>query len=605
MPASLNVHALVVLALIAAAFWMFAQERIAQQTTGFLVLMVLTLGFYVFPYPGVAMADFFNNFGHEALVTVCAMLVLIKGLEVTGALQPLARLIGQVWTGGSRRALAASLVLMAVPSAFVFDTPLMAILMPVLLASAVRSGTSPSQLLLPVNQAVLIGGMATAIGSSTNVLALSVAGDLGVATPGMFALAPAALVAGTAGLLFLWLAAPRLLPQHAPPLENTAPRLFSAVLHVDAGSFAAGSTVADAVARTQRRMRIDRVDRGEGFFREPPGALRLQAGDRLYVRDSRENLKDFETLLGATLFNAANLEQPVSELVPLATAGQQLAEVVITRASPLYQRVLDAAEFIATYQLLPLALHRGRATTRLAGEFPEVRLRAGDVVLVQGAREALASLRRDGSTLVLDGALELPHTDRASTALLVFVAVVVASATGLVPVSVGALMGVAAMLVTGCLRWRQITQALNINMIMVIVASLCLQVAMTHTGADDLVGGLFVWLTQLLPVSLVLGSLMLAVALLTNLVANNAAAVVSVPVGVSIAAQLGLPAEPFVLAVVYAANMAFASPLSYQSNSLIASAGRYVADDYQRLGIPLMAIMLPLFTLMLAWLYGL
>jgi di/tricarboxylate transporter len=161
------------------------------------------------------------------------------------------------------------------------------------------------------------------------------------------------------------------------------------------------------------------------------------------------------------------------------------------------------------------------------------------------------------------------------------------------------------MLVAGCMRWRHITQALNINLIMVIVASLCLQVAMTKTGADALVGQLFVWLTQLLPLPLVLGCVMLAVMLLANLVANNAAAVVSVPVGVSIAAQLGLAAEPFVLAVVYAANMAFVSPASYQTNSMVRSAGRYASEDYQRLGIPLTAIMLTIYTFMLTWLYAL
>ncbi|MCC7257798.1 MAG: SLC13 family permease [Gammaproteobacteria bacterium] len=605
MPVWPNVHALVVLGLVAGAFYLFGRERMAHQTTGFLVLMVLAIGSYVWPYPGVTMADFFANFGHEALVTVCAMLVLVKGLEVTGALQPLARLIGLAGDLGSRTALAACMALVVLPSAFIFDTPLMAILLPVLLASTARGGRSPSQVLLPVNYAVFVGGMATTIGTSTNVLAISVAGGLGVATPGTFDLVPAAAIAGCAGLLFVWLAAPRLLPRHQPLVETKAPRLYAAVLHVNAEGFASRRTVAEVVARTQRRLRIERIGRGEGFVTAAHESLRLQAGDRLYVHDSRENLKEFETLLGATLFNVANFDQPVSDLVPLATGGQQLAEVVITRASPLYQRLLDPAEFVATYQLLPLALHRGRSAARVAGGGSEVRLRAGDVVLVQGSGEAIAGLRRSGTTLVLDGALELPHTDRAPAAFLIYAAVVAASATGLVPISIGTLMGVAAMLVAGCLRWRHITRALNINLIMVIVASLCLQVAMTRTGADDLVAGAIVWFTQLLPVPLVLASMMLAVVLLTNLVPSNAAAVVSVPVGVSMAGLLGVPAEAFVLAVIYAANMTFVSPTSYATNTMIRGAGRYAAADYRRIGIPLVAVMLPLLALVLSWIYGL
>lgn len=605
LPASLNMHALAVLALIAASLYLFSRERVALQTTGFTVLLLLALGFYVFPYPNVKIADFFTNFGNEALVTVCALLVLVKGLEATGALQPLASGLGRAWGLGPRLALAITMVLAAVCSAFIADTPLMAILLPVLLGCAIRSHTSPSQVLLPLNYAVLIGGMATTIGTSTNLLAVSVARELGVAPIAMLDLAPPVLLAGAIGLAFVWLAAPRLLPRHPALMQDTVPRLFNAALHVGLDSFASGRTVAEVLARTQRRMRIERIQRGDGFLAADLESLRLQPGDRMFLKDSPENLKEFEQQLGATLYNAGDLERPVSEIIPLATEGQQLAEVVITRASPLYQRMLNAAEFVATYQLLPLALHRGRAAERVTGETPEVRLRSGDVVLVQGSRDAVRNLRASGSTLVLDGAVDLPHTDRALAAFLIFLAVVTLNGFDVIPISIGALMGVAAMLVTGCLNWSTITQALNINIIMVIVGSLCLQVAMTGTGGDQMIGQLFVWLTQLLPVPLLLASVMLAVTLLANLVTNNAAVVLSVPIGVSIARQLDLPEEPFVLGIIYAANMAFASPTSYQTNSMVMSAGRYVAADYQRIGIPLTALMLPAFTWMLSWMYGL
>ncbi len=606
LPASLNLHALAVLALIAASLYLFSRDRVALQTTGFIVLLLLALGFYVFPYPGVKIADFFTSFGNEALVTVCALLVLVKGLEVTGALQPMARVLSRAWDFGPRRGLAITLMVAALCSAFIYDTPLMAILLPVVLGCAIRSQTSPSQALLPLNYAVLIGGMATTIGTSTNMLALSVAHDLDVAPIGMLDLAPAALVAGAIGLVFVWVAAPRLLPRHPALMPDTVPRLFNAALHVGLDSFARGRTVAEVLARTQGRMRIERIQRGDGFVSADPESLRLQAGDRIFLKDRRENLKEFEHLLGATLYNAGDPERPVSAILPLATAGQQLAEVVITRASPLYQRVLNATDFLATYQLMPLALHRGRAAARGTREAaPEVRLRSGDVVLVQGSREAIRNLRASSSTLVLDGAVDLPHTDRALAAFLIFLVVVVSNAAGLVPISIGALMGVAAMLVAGCLGWSTITQALNINIIMVIVGSLCLQVAMTGTGGDQLIGRLFVWLTQLLPVPVLLASVMLAVTILANLVTNNAAVVLSVPIGVSIARQLDLPEEPFVLAIIYGANMAFASATSYQTNSMVMSAGRYAAADYQRIGIPLTALMLPAFTWMLSWMYGL
>jgi di/tricarboxylate transporter len=606
LPTLPSLHALAVIVLIGVALYMFAKDRWPLQTTGFAVLLVLALGFYVFPYPGIRTADFFANFGNEALVTVCALLVLVKGLETTGALQPLTSFLGRLWDKGPRRAMLITLVLAAAFSGFINDTPLMAILFPVLLACANRSKTAPSQVLLPLNYAVLIGGAATTIGTSTNLLAVGVAEDLGLGPFKLFDLAPPVLFAGGLGLVFVWLAGPYLLPERRPMQAGAAPRIFSAAFYVNEGGFAHGRTVSEVLARTQNRMRIERIQRGDDLTIAKLPSLKLQAGDRLYVKDTPDRLKEFENILGATMYDDSEFETPVTRAGPLTTEGQQLAEVVITRASPLYQRVLNASEFVARYRLLPLAIHRGRATDLMgAGETEEVRLRAGDVILVQGAARDIKDLRASGSMLVLDGTVDLPHTDRATLALLIMAGVVVSNATGLMPISIGALMGIAAMLLTRCLRWRHITEALNINLVMVIVSSLSLGLALTKTGAADFVAQLFVWVTQALPVPLVMASIMLAITVLTNVVTNNAAVVIGVPIAISVARQLGAPPEAFVLAVIYGANMPFSTPIGYQTNTMIMNAGGYRFADYVRFGVPLTAVMLPAFTVILTILYDL
>jgi di/tricarboxylate transporter len=185
------------------------------------------------------------------------------------------------------------------------------------------------------------------------------------------------------------------------------------------------------------------------------------------------------------------------------------------------------------------------------------------------------------------------------------VGVVISNATGLVPISIGALMGIAAMLVTRCLHWRHITEALNINLVMVIVSSLSLGLALERTGAADFIAQLFVWTTQLLPVPAVVAGVMLAITVVTNVVTNNAAVVLGVPIAVSMAEQLGVSPEPFVLAVIYGANMPFATPIGYQTNTMIMNAGGYQFIDYVRFGVPLTAVMLPAFTLILTLLYDL
>jgi di/tricarboxylate transporter len=605
LPALPGYHALAVIALTIVVLYLFARDRYPPQTTGFAALLALALGFYLFPYPGVEPKVFFSRFGDDALVTVCAFLVMVKGLDVTGALRPLTSALARVWEKGGRRALLISLIMAAGSSLFINDTPLMAVLFPVLLACANRSNTPPSQVLLPLNYAVLIGGMATTIGTSTNLLAVGVAQDLGVGPFYLFDLTPPVLFAGSLGLLFVWVAAPRLLPKRGLPVSSPSPRIFSAVLHVNQGSLAHGMTVAEAQARTQGRMRIERIQRAEDFTVATVASMKLQTGDRLYVKDTRDRLKEFEQALGATLYNAGDLEHPVSDRVPLDSEGQQLAEVVITRASLLYQRVLEAADFVIRYNLVPLAIHRAGATGTDGRDLEKARLRAGDVILVQGSREAIRELRLSGSMLVLDGTTDLPHTDRALLAVLIMAVVVVFHATGLMPISIGALIGMAAMLVTRCLHWRHIGQALNVSLVMVIVASLSLATALVHTGAGQFVADLLVWATQGLPASVVLAGVMLAITVLANLVTNNAAAVIGVPIAISIAQALGVSEEAFVLAVIYGANMPFSTPAGYQTNAMVRNAGGYSSEDYLRLGVPLTAIMLPAFTIFLAAVYDL
>lgn len=600
-----SIHAVATIALVAGSLYLFATDRFGAPTVGLGILLALALGSYVFPYPGLEPTDFFASFGNEALVTVCTLLLLVKGVEATGALQPLTTFLSGTWQRSPRLALPVTLVLTAFCSGFINDTPLMTILLPVVLAASLRAGAAPSRVLLPLNYAVIIGGMATTIGTSTNLLGLGVASTLGMRPLALFDLTPPVLFAGGLGLIFVWLASYFLLPERRPASGEEAKRQFSAVLYVNKDSYAQGRTLAEVLARTQNRMHVDRIQRGDDLSVACLPATVLTAGDRLYVRDAADRLKECERLLGATLYNESDLEHPVSERVPLDTAGQRLAEVVITRGSPLYQRELDVADFVYRYSLLPLAIHRGRAVEPDGHEVDAQRLRAGDVILAQGTAEAIAQLKSTGSMLVLDGAVDLPRTGRAPFALLIAIVVMAANAFGLVPISVSALLGVATMLATRCLEWRHISEALNASLLMVMVSTLCLATALDKTGAAQFIANVFVAIMPEMPLYAVLGAVMLGVTVLTNFVTNNAAAVICVPTGIYIARQLGAPEEAFVMAIIFGASMAFATPSGYQTNLMIMSAGGYESADYRRIGIPLTVIMLMALTYALSVLYGL
>ncbi|MBT8099596.1 MAG: anion permease, partial [Gammaproteobacteria bacterium] len=353
-------------------------------------------------------------------------------------------------------------------------------------------------------------------------------------------------------------------------------------------------------------MRVDKIQRSDSLFLAKLPSVIIQPGDRLFVKDSPENLKHYEQVLGATLFNISDNEHPIDEQTPLQAEGQQLAEVVVTRGSPLHLRSLAAAKFSASYGLMPLAVHRARApSSQVTGDLNLIRLRAGDVLLVQGTKDAIDSLKASGSMLVLDGTTALPHTHRAKRALAIMGGVVLFAGLGILPISVSALVGLGLMIATGCLSWRDAAGALSIPVVMIIVVSLALGKALTGTGMAGYIALSFVDATSALPVPVILSAFMLLMTIMSNVVSNNAAAAIGTPIAVGIAQQLGVNVEPFILAVLFGANMSFATPYGYQTNLLIMSAGGYKFSDFLRVGIPLTIVMWIGFSLILPVLYEL
>jgi di/tricarboxylate transporter len=592
------------------ALYLFTRDKLPLEASGLAILIVLILTFQLFPYAAagdrLSPQRLLSGFGHEALVTICALMIIGKGMETTGALQPLALWLAKSWMARPRFASLMTLLTSAVLSAFVNNTPVVVMLLPMLVGIAVRNRLLPSSMLMPVGFATLLGGMATTIGTSTNLLIVSIAHDLGAAEFGMFSFALPVAIVGGAGLVYLWLIAPRLLPDRQPPMSDTSARVFNASFHVNDDSLICGKTFAEALALTNKAMRVDRIQRGEGLSVAKLPSVRIQAGDRLIVRDTPERLKEFEKQIGATLHDEAGATG-IMNLSVAALEQEHLAEIVVTRGAMLHKSTLAATRFAQRTGLLPLALHRARAADgqEISSHISLVPLRAGDVVLVQGTQANLDKLKRSGSALVLDGTTDLPRTHRADRALLIIAIVILAAALGVLPISVSAIVGVGAMLATRCMTWKDAASALSVPVIIIIVTSLALGLALTETGGAQYIAHGFVALMRGLPTALVLSGLLLVMTLLTNLVSNNAAGVIGVPIAVQVAVQLGVPAEPFVLAVLFGANMSYATPFGYQTNLLVLSAGGYKFSDFIRVGVPLTILMWAGFSILLAIMYDL
>jgi di/tricarboxylate transporter len=605
MPA--NPHAFIAIALAFAAIFLYTRQKLRLESSSLVILIAILVWFELFTieYQGdrVRARDFLAGFGHEALITVVSLMILARGLEVTNALQPIGHVLSGLWRLRPHLAFLVTMLTAAVLSMFLNNTPVVAAVMPLLVAVSLRAEIRTSGVLMPIGFATIIGGMSTSIGTSTNLLVVSVAADLGMREMQMFDFTLPVLIVGSMGILYLWLVAPRLLPQRTPPLTDTAPRIFESRLRINEGSIADDKTLATVLSLAKGRMRITRITRGTVSLARLP-SMTMRAGDYLHASDTLENLKEYEHQLGATLV-AADTERPLAT-DEQPRSQQHIAEVVVTEGSSLERRTLDSSRLLSAYGLSLLALHQpGRHPTEAAKSVTEKRLEAGDVILLQGSSAGIDRLKRSGQALVLDGSIQLPRPTRATLALAIMAAVVVFAALGLVRISQAAFIGVALMLFSRCLTWRDVKGALDRRIILVIVASLALGLALMATGAAELIAALYVRATDGLPVALILSGMILIMALLTEVATNNAVAVLGTPIAMSIAEALGAPAEPFVLAVLFGANMSYLTPVGYQTNLLVMSAGGYQFSDFLRAGIPLQLIMWIGLSMVLPAIYGL
>lgn len=597
-----NIHAAAVMAVALVAFILYSRERIPLQTTSLGVLVVLVVGFSLFPFAregrGLTVGELVSGFGHEALVAICALMILGRGLVVTGALRPLSRQLASVAQTRPRLALLYILLFAMGVSAVINDTPVVILMMPVLVEAARRAGRPPSETLLPMNYAVLIGGMATTIGTSTNLLVVSIAADLGVRRFAIFDFTHVTAIAAIFGLLYLWLVLPLLLPKRTSPFGEAPPQIFEGILYVGEGA-AVGRKLAELRPRAGEDVRVLRVVRGGLELVRLPD-LKIEAGDRLHVRGNAQDLHALAERFDLALHDVDRSRDGAVANEVLQPSDQRIAELVVTEGSVLDGATLRESGFSSAYSIIAIGLHRAAGDTLApTQDIPSIRLRPGDILLVQGLADDLSRLRAQTGLLLLDQSYDLPRTRLALPALAIMVLVIGLSAFRVVPIAVSALGGVFAMLLLGCLRWRDVGAALSDEIVLLIAASLALGVALTATGATDYLAGALLAATRGAPPWVVMLALMAGMALLTNFVSNSAAAAVGTPIAVSVAHQLGVAPEPLVLAILFGANFSYVTPMAYQTNLLVMSAGGYRFSDFVRGGLPLALLMLAVYAVLL------
>lgn len=599
-----NQHALFALVMMVFALYLFTRERIRLEISSLAILIVLALSFALFPFSVGGQefdpTNFFQGFGHEALIAVCALMVLGQGLVNTGALSPLGRLLSRAWKISPFFSALATLVVCAILSAFINNTPIVVLLLPILVSVSLRANLSPSKLLMPVGFATIVGGMTTTIGTSTNLLVVSVANEMGLAEIEMFDFFLPAALAACVALLYLWLIAPLLLREIDIDLTDSSHRRFQARLIIDGNSPALGKTLAEARELVGKKISFARIRRGDIFLLPLPTVVLLE-GDQIRVVDTAQKIRDAAEILKATLYSGDLL---VEDDTPFVADDQIIAEIAIVSGSGIAGLSLRYARFLDQYQLLVLGLHRvGRDDWKDHEEIKDITLEPGDVLLVQGERESIRNLKMSREFLVLDASEEVPGTRKAPIALATMCGVVMVSALSIVPIAISSMVGAFVLLATRSLKIGAAIRAINSKVLFVVVASLAIGQSLEVTAASEYLAQVFLYYFQDSSPAFIMSALMLMMGIMTNIVSNNAAAVIGTPIAIGIAEQLGAPPQVFVLAVLFGANLSFATPMSYNTNLLVMSAGNYSFNDFVKVGVPLSLLMWLSYSVILTTIY--
>jgi len=597
-----NLQIIFVFLVLVVSFYLYTSGKLPIDIVSGWVLILLVLFFYLFPVYdeiGNNKLDFihiFKSFINPAVITIISLMIIGFTMGETGTIENIASKITKNKKTNPFLILTVILIAVGFLSAFLNNVPVVVIFIPVIISLTTKLKQSPTKWLLPLSYVTILGGMTTLVGSSTNLVISGAISQTGEEPFTFFSFTTIGLLLAFFGFIYSLLILPRLLPKKKP-LRNQIQdeeneRKFFANIKVNSSSPISGKIIngwkiegydAEIIALTRNNDTIER----------PFDNRVVLPNDDILVLSDRENL---------LLFASGDIENMTDHDI-IEGEEQLLAEIIISNKSPFIGKSLREIQLTKKRQLVPVGIERNSGI--LQNEIMDIKLRLGDLLLVVGSREKISAIMDyTDFILVQSSSDEIRHRHHTFHTMIIFILTIIAISTNILPTVIATLIGAMVMISTGCISFKKAIKSIDTKIIMLLASTLSLGLALQETGGAMLIADIMLYALDGFSPAIILSIFFLIIVVMTNVLSNQATAVIFTPISISIAKSLYVDINAFTFAVIFAANCCFITPFAYQTNLLIMTPGQYKVMDFVKFGTPLAILIWMLYSIVAPIYFG-